>query len=44
MDATDGPELPVTVPGASLPPADPQFDGVFDDVNGNERCDSRTWS
>ena len=39
LDATDGPELPVTVPGASLPPTDPDFDGDFEDVNGNQRRD-----
>lgn len=34
-----GPELPITVPGAALPPTDPNFDGAFEDVNGNRRRD-----
>jgi beta-lactamase superfamily II metal-dependent hydrolase len=34
-----GPELPITVPGAVLPPSDPDFDGAFEDVNGNGRLD-----
>ena len=39
VTAADGPELPVTVPGAALPPTDPDFDGDFEDVNGNQRRD-----
>ena len=39
VDAAGGPELPVPVPGASLPPTDPDFDGAFEDVNGNQRRD-----
>ncbi len=39
VTAADGPELPVTVPGATLPPTDPDFDGAFEDVNGNQRPD-----
>lgn len=39
LDTVSGPKLPVTVPGFSLPPTDPDFDGVFDDVNGNQRRD-----
>jgi beta-lactamase superfamily II metal-dependent hydrolase len=35
----DGPELPGTLPGASVPPTDPDFDGVYDDLNGNGRRD-----
>lgn len=34
-----GPELPSTIPGFSLPPTDPDFDGTFDDVNGNQQRD-----
>lgn len=37
--ADDGPEFPVTVPGAALPPTDIDFDGDFEDVNGNQRRD-----
>ena len=32
-------QLPVAVAGASLPPTDPDFDGLFEDVNGNRRLD-----
>jgi competence protein ComEC len=39
VDTVSGPELPVTVSGFSLPPTDPNFDGIFDDVNGNRRQD-----
>lgn len=39
VTAADGPELPVTVPGAALPPTDLDFDGDFEDVNGNQRRD-----
>jgi competence protein ComEC len=39
VTTVDGPELPGTLPGASMPPTDPDFDGVFDDLNGNGRRD-----
>jgi competence protein ComEC len=39
METILGPELPITVSGADLPPTDPNFDGVFEDVNGNRRRD-----
>ncbi len=39
VEAADGPELPVPVPGAALPPADLDLDGDFEDVNGNQRRD-----
>jgi len=39
METILGPELPITVPGAALPPTDPNFDGAFEDVNGNRRRD-----
>ncbi len=32
-------QLPVAVEGASLPPTDPDFDGLYEDVNGNRRLD-----
>ena len=32
-------QLPITVPGAALPPTDPNFDGAFRNVNGNRRRD-----
>ncbi len=35
----DGPELPVTVLGVALPPTDLDFDGDFENVNGNQRRD-----
>ena len=39
LETVLGPELPLAVPGAELPPTDRDFDGVFDDVNGNRRLD-----
>lgn len=39
LETALGPKLPLTVPGADLPPTDRNFDGVFDDVNGNRRLD-----
>lgn len=39
LGTTLGPELPSTVPGFSLPPTDPDFDGTFEDVNGNHQRD-----
>lgn len=39
METVLGPELPITVLGAVLPPTDPNFDGAFEDVNGNQRRD-----
>ena len=39
MATTLGPEMPITLPGFSLPPTDPNFDGIFEDVNGNQRRD-----
>lgn len=38
---TDGPGLRLTVPGAAQPPTVPQFDGVFDVVNGSRRSGFR---
>lgn len=39
VEYSEGGQLPVTVQGASLPPTDPDFDGAFEDVNGNQRLD-----
>ena len=39
METLLGPKLPITVPGNALPPTDPNFDGAFEDVNGNQRRD-----
>ena len=39
VDTVSGPELPITILGAALPPTDPDFDGDFEDVNGNQRRD-----
>ena len=39
ISTADGPELPGTLPGASMPSTDPDFDGVFIDLNGNGRRD-----
>lgn len=39
LETVLGPELPLTLPGTALPPTDRNFDGVFDDVNGNRRLD-----
>ncbi len=39
METVLGPGLPITVPGAALPPTDPDFNGAFEDVNGNRRRD-----
>lgn len=41
LATTDGPGLPVTVPGAALPPMALQFDGVFDVVNRHRRSGFR---
>ncbi len=39
VEYSHGGQLPVTVEGASLPPTDPDFDGLYEDVNGNGRKD-----
>jgi beta-lactamase superfamily II metal-dependent hydrolase len=39
LETVQGPELPSTIPGYSLPPTDPDFDGTFEDVNGNQQRD-----
>ncbi len=39
VEYSHGGQLPVTVEGAPLPPTDPDFDGLFEDVNGNRRLD-----
>jgi competence protein ComEC len=39
LETTLGPELPITLPGFSLPPTDPDFDGTFEDVDGNQQRD-----
>jgi hypothetical protein len=36
VDAADGPELTVTHPRAPLRPADPDFEGAFEEINGNQ--------
>jgi PKD repeat protein len=39
VEYSEGGQLPATVMGAPLPPTDPDFDGAFEDVNGNQRLD-----
>ena len=39
VEYSQGGQLPVTVEDAPLPPTDPDFDGLYEDVNGNRRED-----